>query len=174
MNFDLAFDRLIGNEGGYTSNPQDPGGETNWGISKRSYPDLNIAALTRDDAKNIYLKDFWLRGQMDSYDGAIGFQVFDFAVNSGIETAIRQLQTAVGCAPDGNIGPVTIAAITAKPVPTVLALFIAQRLDFWRSLSTWPTFGRGWAGRTAADIRYAVTDWLVENAAAAAQHQENS
>ena len=71
MNFDQAFDRLISNEGGYVNNPADPGGETNWGISKRSYPDVDIANLTREGAKAIYLRDFWQRGQMDQYDPAI-------------------------------------------------------------------------------------------------------
>ncbi len=93
MNFDTACDRLLGLEGGYVNRPDDPGGETNWGISKRSYPNLNIKSLTRDQAKEIYLKDFWLRGQMDKFEFALAYQVFDFAVNSGIETAIRKLRS---------------------------------------------------------------------------------
>ena len=158
MNFDQAFDRLIGNEGGYSNVAGDPGGETNWGISKRSYPDLDIAGLTRDDAKAIYLRDFWQRGQMDEYDPAISFQVFDFAVNSGIETALRKLQVAAGVADDGHIGPVTVAAIKAKSVTDMIMLFVAERLDFWRKLSTWPQFGKGWAGRAATDLRYGAQD----------------
>jgi lysozyme family protein len=158
MNFDQAFDRLISNEGGYVNNPADPGGETKFGISKRSYPTLDIANLTREDAKAIYLRDFWLAGSMDQYDGAIGFQVFDAAVNHGIQTAIRLLQRAVGVADDGHVGPVTVAAVKARSVGNVLKLFIAERLDFWRKLSTWPTFGKGWAGRAAEDLRYAAQD----------------
>src|SRR5271169_2172410 len=111
MNFDQAFDRLLGNEGGYVNNPADPGGETNWGIAKRSYPSVDIKNLTRDQAKAIYLRDFWLRGKMDQYDPAIAFQIFDIAVNSGIETGVRILQRAAGVADDGNIGPVTAAAV---------------------------------------------------------------
>jgi lysozyme family protein len=57
--FDSTFDRLIGNEGGYSNDPADPGGETNWGISKRSYPNVDIKKLTKDGAKAIYLMDFW-------------------------------------------------------------------------------------------------------------------
>lgn len=162
MNFDQAFDRLIGNEGGYTDGKGDPGGETNWGISKRSYPDVDIAALTRDGAKAIYLRDFWQRGQMDQFDGAIAFQVFDFAVNSGIETSVRKLQAAAGVADDGYVGPVTAEAIKAQPVSRILALFIAERLDFWTRLSNWPAAGKGWARRAVADIRYAVTDYEQE------------
>lgn len=162
MTFDQAFDRLMGNEGEYTDGKGDPGGETNWGISKRSYPGLDIADLTRSHAKAIYLRDFWERGQMDRYDPAIRFQVFDTAVNHGIETAVRMLQRAAGVADDGHIGPITVAAITVQPVPRILALFIAERLDFWRKLSNWPQAGKGWAGRTVANIRYAVQDYEAE------------
>ena len=95
MNFDTAFERLIGNEGRYVNDPRDPGQETNFGISKRSYPNVDIAKLTREGAKAIYLKDFWL---IIDADPAIKFQVFDFAVNSGVQTAIRKLQAAIGVA----------------------------------------------------------------------------
>lgn len=158
MNFDLAFDRLIGNEGGYVNNPGDPGGETNFGISKRSYPTVDIASLTREQAKVIYFRDFWQRGQMDRYDPAIAFQVFDIAVNSGIETAIRLLQRAAGVADDGHVGPVTLAAIKSRSVTDLLMLIIAERLIFWCKLSTWPTFGKGWARRAADNLKYAAQD----------------
>ena len=158
MNFDQAFDRLISNEGGYVNNPADPGGETQWGISKRTYPDLDIKSLTRDDAKAIYLRDFWQRGQMDQYDPAIAFQVFDAAVNHGIETALRLLQRAAGVADDGHIGPVTVAAVKAKSVTDMLMLYIAHRIKFWTKLSTWQTFGKGWANRAADDLIYAAVD----------------
>ena len=158
MNFDQAFDRLISNEGGYTPGKGDPGGETNWGISKRSYPNVDIANLTREGAKAIYLRDFWQRGQMDQYDQAIAFQVFDMAVNSGIETAVRILQRAAGVAEDGHIGPVTVTAVKAKSTTDMLMLFIAHRLKFWTKLSTWPRFGKGWANRAADDLIYAAQD----------------
>lgn len=157
MNFDTAFDRLISHEGGYVNDLADPGGETNWGISKRSYPNLDIAKLTREDARAIYRRDFWdVLG--DDAHPAIKFQVFDFAVNSGIGTAIRKLQVAVGVADDGHWGPVSAAALSKMDVNDVLMRFIAERLDFWRKLSTWPRFGAGWAGRAAQDLRYAAED----------------
>jgi lysozyme family protein len=156
--FDVAFDRLIGNEGGYVNDPADPGGETNWGISKRSYPNVNIAELTREGAKEIYLRDFWQRGHMDELDPAVSFQVFDFAVNSGIETAIRKLQTAVGVADDGHVGPVTIAAMNAMSAGDIVMRFTAERLDFWTRLSNWAAAGKGWTRRAAADLRYGAQD----------------
>ena len=158
MGFDKAFDRLISNEGGYCNVPGDPGGETKFGISKRSYPGLEIEALSREDARAIYFKDFWQRGQMDQYDPAIAFQVFDAAVNHGMETALRLLQRAAGVADDGHIGPVTVAAVKAKSVTDMLMLYIAYRIKFWTKLSTWDRFGRGWANRAAEDLIYAAED----------------
>jgi lysozyme family protein len=158
MNYDQAFDRLMGNEGGYVNDPDDPGGETNWGISKRSYPNVDIKKLTREDAKQIYRVDFWQRASMGEYNPAIAFQVFDIAVNSGIETAVRLLQRAAGVADDGHIGPVTVAAVKARSVTDMLMLIVAERLEFWTKLSTWDRFGKGWARRAAQDLRYAAVD----------------
>lgn len=156
ISFEEAFARLIGNEGGYSNDPKDPGGETNWGISKRSYPQLDIKNLTKEQASSIYYQDFWV--PLRNADPAIKFQVFDFAVNSGIQTAIRKLQQVVGVADDGHWGPVSSAALSAMDINDVLMLFVAARLRFWASLSTWPTYGKGWALRAAADLEYAAKD----------------
>jgi lysozyme family protein len=156
MEFDTAFDRLLGSEGGYVNHPNDPGGETNWGISKRSYPDVDIKNLTREGAKAIYLRDFW--APLGNAPAAIKFQVFDFAVNSGIQTAIRKLQSAIGVVDDGHWGPKSAAKLAGMDVSDVLMRFIARRLRFWTSLSTWPTFGKGWANRAADNLDYAAED----------------
>ena len=63
--FDQCFEKVIGFEGGYTLDPKDPGGETNWGISKRAYPSIDIKNLTREGAKEIYKRDYWDRAQCD-------------------------------------------------------------------------------------------------------------
>ena len=156
MNFDQAFDRLIGHEGGYVNNPDDPGGETKFGISKRSYPNVDIAKLTRDEAKVIYLHDFW--EPLGDAHPAVKFQVFDFAVNSGIQTAIRKLQAAIGVADDGHWGPKSAAALKAMDLNDILMRFAAYRLDFMASLSVWDKFGRGWARRIAKQLMYAAED----------------
>lgn len=156
MNFDTAFDRLMGHEGGYSNLAADPGGETNWGIAKRSYPNVDISNLTKEGAKAIYLRDFWQ--PLGDAPDAIKFQVFDFAVNSGIQTAIRKLQAAIGVADDGHWGPVSAARLASMDVNDVLMRFVAQRLRFWTGLSTWPTFGKGWANRAAKDLEYAAED----------------
>lgn len=157
MNFDIAFDRLIGHEGGYVNHPNDPGGETKYGISKRSYPSVDIKNLTIDGAKEIYRRDFWDAIGEEAHP-AIKFQVFDFAVNSGRSTAIRKLQAAIGVADDGIFGPRSKAALASMAVNDALMRYLAYRLEFMAALSTWPTFGRGWARRIAQQLLHAAED----------------
>lgn len=162
MTFDQAFDRLIGHEGGYSNHPSDPGGETMYGITARvarahGY-DGPMRLLTREKARAIAKAAYWDRVKADQYDGAIGFQVFDAAYNHGIENAVRFLQRAVDVADDGEIGPVSIAAIKTMSVTDVLARFNAERLEFYTKLSTWPDFGKGWARRIVGNLRYQAED----------------
>ena len=156
MTFDDAFTRLLGHEGGYVNHPADPGGETNWGISKRSYPQVDIKALTQEQAKWIYRRDFW--EPLGDAHPAIKFQAFDFAVNSGVATAVRKLQVAVGVADDGHWGPKSAQALAAMDVNDVLMRFMAQRLRFWVRCSAWPTMGAGWINRAAGQLDYAAQD----------------
>lgn len=154
MNFDTAFEKLIGHEGGYSNDPRDPGGETKFGISKRIYPMLDIASLTLADAKAIYRRDYWDRAQCDKMPPELAFDVFDAAVNSGIGQAIRWLQRSVGVADDGYVGPLTLGALVRDDDPSaVQARFNGHRLAFMTNLSTWQTFGKGWARRIAANLQ---------------------
>lgn len=158
MNFDEAFERIIGHEGGLVDNPADKGGLTKFGISQRAYPLLDIKSLTVDDAKAIYRRDYWDRVQAGKYDVAIGFQLFDAAVNSGISAAVKMLQRAVGVADDGAVGPQTLNAISAQKVPKILMRFNAERLQYMTDTGSWPTFGKGWARRIVANLNYAAGD----------------
>lgn len=152
------IDRVLSHEGGYVNDPRDPGGETKWGISKRSYPQLDIKGLTRDDAKAIYERDFWQRVQGDKLPRPFAFQALDAAVNHGIGNAVRWMQRAAGVADDGHIGPATLAAVArAEPADLVLN-FNAERLEFYARLQTFDTFGRGWTRRVAGNLRYAAQD----------------
>lgn len=156
MNFDEAFERLLGHEGNYVCDPRDPGGETNFGISKRSYPAVDIKNLTQEGAKAIYLRDFW--DPLGQTHPAIKFQVFDFAVNGGLSVAVRKLQSAVGAADDGHWGPASAAKLAAVDVNDVLLRFNAQRLRFYTSLKNWGTYGAGWTNRVAGNLDYAALD----------------
>ena len=156
--FDIFFDRLMGHEGGYSNDPHDPGGETNWGISKRAYPNIDIKHLTREDAKTIYLRDFWAKINADKLPEGAAFQLFDFAVNSGIETAIRYFQRALGVADDGHWGPISQAVADNTRETDMIMNLNAERLDFMTRLTGWSDFSVGWARRIAQNLRYGAMD----------------
>lgn len=151
-------DRVLSHEGGYVNDPNDPGGETKWGISKRSYPHLNIKDLTRQDAIAIYQSDFWQRVQGDKLPVPFVFQALDAAVNHGIGNAVRWIQRAAGVADDGVIGPVTLAAVARQEPADLVLNFNAERLEFYAKLQTFDHFGRGWTRRVAKNLRYAAQD----------------
>lgn len=154
MDFDTAFERVIGHEGGYVNNPADPGGETKFGISRRSYPAENIAGMTLERAKQIYQRDFWGPAGCDAVPDAIRFDLFDMAVNSGIKPAIKTLQRTVGETADGVLGPRTLAACSSMPGPRLVARFGAYRIQFITELPDewWQHFGRGLMNRIAANL----------------------
>lgn len=152
------INRILSSEGGYVNNPSDPGGETKWGIAKRSYPNVNIKDLTRDGAIEIYHRDFWPLVGGGTVAPALAFQVLDGAVNHGSGNAVRMLQRAAGVADDGHLGPVSLAAVFAMPVNDAIMAFNAERLSFYTKLSTFTTFGKGWVNRIAENLRYAVKD----------------
>src|ERR1700676_2468756 len=108
--FNLAIDTVLTNEGGLSENPSDPGGLTNFGISQRSYPTVDIRNLTRETAAAIYQRDFWHYDAVQSQPMAT--KIFDMSVNMG-HAAIRILQTCLGVTVDGIWGPGTCAAVNA-------------------------------------------------------------
>ena len=158
ITFDTAFDRLIGHEGGYVNDPNDPGGETKWGISKRSYPHLDIPQLSREDAKEIYRTDFWEAVQAEKLPTSVVYQLFDFAVNSGPDTAIRYFQISLGVVGDGDFGAYSQRVAAATSESDMIMGLLAERLNFMTRLKNWPNHGRGWARRIAQNLRYGVQD----------------
>ena len=158
MIFKEVFDRTISIEGGYSNDPDDPGGETKFGISKREYPNLKIKELTREDAFNIYKRDFWDVLDGDSIPGSVAYQLFDFAVNSGIRTAIRYFQRALHVADDGYFGPISRNAISKSSETDMIMNLNAERLDFMTRLSKWDSFGKGWARRIAQNLKFGSQD----------------
>lgn len=152
MDFNQAFKKLIGHEGGYVNDPEDPGGETNFGISKRSYPREDIPNMTLERAKEIYQRDFWWAAGCDAVPDAAKFDLFDMAVNSGVKPAICTLQNAVGAVPDGIIGARTLQALNGANPVRLNAHFNAHRLLFMTNLKNWEAHGKGWARRVAKNI----------------------
>ena len=156
--FLTAINRVLKNEGGYVNDPNDPGGETNWGISKRSYPNVSIKELTRDDAIAIYEKDFWIPAHCEELSDGAGYQLLDSAVNSGINQSIRFAQRALGVADDGHFGPHTLAAFNNTSESDFIMLFLAERLSFMTKLKAFDSFGRGWVRRIAENLKYGAQD----------------
>jgi len=149
--------RIVGHEGGYSEDDL-IGGATKWGISHKAYPNLDIASLTVEDAEDIYLRDYLTPLHAELFDDGVAYQLFDFAVNSGPITAIKQLQEAVGCSPDGKVGPATLAALATRSEADLVMLLIAERLDYMASLKNWPENSRGWVRRMAKNLRFATLD----------------
>jgi lysozyme family protein len=152
--FDAAFADLIGNEGGYSNNPADPGGETMWGVTARvaranGYPG-SMRDLPLSFARAIAKAEYWDAYRCDEMPSQVAFQVLDAAYNGGHPA--QWLQRAVGVAEDGMIGPKTLAAVKAADPLAMCLRFDAYRLQYLTELNTWPTFGKGWARRIAANM----------------------
>ena len=114
MDFREAIEVILKHEGGYVNDPVDPGGETNMGISKRAYPDLDIKGLTKQSVREIYYKDYWLKGKCPQVPDELRLIFFDMVVNMGKRRAVKILQKSVSAkgiktTVDGGIGPQTIS-----------------------------------------------------------------
>jgi lysozyme family protein len=157
-NFDQAFHDLIGNEGGYSNDPNDPGGETMWGITKRVALEEGYTGEMRDlpldTARAIARKRYWDPYHCDSFDPHVSFQILDTAYNGG--HVVQWLQKACEITQDGVLGPATIAAIQSMNPYKLVMRFDAFRLQYMTSLHIWPSFGRGWANRIAENLLLAT------------------
>lgn len=156
-NFETAVALVLKHEGGYVNDPHDAGGETNWGISKRSYPTLDIRGLTREQASDIYRRDFWEPLYCDAIPYGLAVQVFDHGVNAGRSSAARLLQRTLGLKEDGVFGPVTLAAAKASGRAAVKG-YARRRIDYYQSLDKYDRYAASWVDRTL--------DTLIEGALA--------
>lgn len=152
MNLTQSMKQLLGNEGGFVDHPKDPGGATNYGITQRVAREHGFQGDMRNFpismARGIYEADYWKPIKADQLPDSLRFHVFDAAVNSGPAQAIKWLQRAAGVAEDGIVGPRTISAASM----VTPAKYSAIRLRFMTGLSTWTTFGKGWARRIADNL----------------------
>jgi lysozyme family protein len=155
--FDACMPFIFKAEGGYSDNPADPGGPTNFGITLatlRAYEgDPNLTAddvkkLTPAVAKEIYRTAYWNRMQCGALPAGLDLEVFDFGVNSGPAESVKTLQRIVGVTQDGSIGPITLAAVGQFNVGDLIARFAQARLAFYQGLNR-PEFEQGWATRVA-------------------------
>ena len=156
--FDVAFANVVGTEGGYNNrDPKaDPGGETKFGISKRSYPDEDIPNLQLDRAKFLFKRDFWDVINGDNLHPIIAEFLFDFAVHSGALRAARALQHAVGALPDGVVGVKTLALVGRCPPRQILRLVFVERACVMAEAPNYEYNKHGWFARLYDKTEQAV------------------
>ena len=154
-NFENCLKIILHHEGGYVNHPKDPGGETNLGVTKRVYEEWggtkDMKDLTVEDVAPIYKKNYWDRVKADHIPEGLDLCVFDWAVNSGTGRAAKKLQGMIGTTVDGGIGPNTLNALKlyceTEGVEAAISTYTDIRQEFYESLSTFDTFGKGWTRR---------------------------
>lgn len=159
--FYKVIEELLTNEGGYVEHPKDPGGATNLGITLGTavankldldkdgdVDKADVRLITMDVATAVYKKQYWDKVSGDELPAGLDYAVLDFGVHSGPKRAIMSLQRLVNVADDGIIGTLTLKAIRDYgDLKTLINRYQDDRLRFMQSLSTFPTFGRGWTNR---------------------------
>ena len=156
-NFDKCLQLVLKHEGGYVNHPNDPGGMTNYGVTKKVYEKYLGKEVTETDMKDmslehvgeIYKKKYWDKVRGDDLPSGLDWAVFDFAVNAGVSRAAKVLQGFIATSVDGVIGSGTLKAIDNYPTSLkgVIEVYTAQRSSFYRSLKNYDTFGKGWDRR---------------------------
>lgn len=160
--FKKAFNYVLKNEGGYVNNSSDPGGETKYGISKRSYPNLNIRQLSLKDVEKIYFCDYWLKGKFEKIpDENVATQLFDLSVNLGIRATIIVLQRAlrsvgINVVEDGLLGSQTLSGVIFSEPSNLLAAIKSEAAGYYRLIAAknpqQQKFLNGWLNRAYRQI----------------------
>ena len=160
--FKKAFNYVLKNEGGYVNDPADPGKETKYGISKRSYPNLNIRQLSLKDAEKIYFCDYWLKGKFEQIpDENVATQLFDLSVNLGIRATTIVLQRAlrsvgINVVEDGLLGSQTLSGVIFSEPSNLLAAIKSEAAGYYRLIAAknpqQQKFLNGWLNRAYRQI----------------------
>jgi len=154
-NYNKCIETILHHEGGYVNHPNDPGGETNLGVTKRVYEEWggtkDMKDLTVEDVAPIYKKNYWDRVKGDELPSGLDLCVFDFGVNAGTGRAAKYLQSMVGASADGAIGPATIRSVHVyvqiEGLAATIDKYQLDRQNYYESLNHFETFGRGWTRR---------------------------
>jgi lysozyme family protein len=150
--FDEIIEVVLEHEGGYVNDPKDPGGETNFGIAKRSHPEVDIANLTKEDAKIIYYQDYWMKNRVPQLPNDLKHIYFDMCVNQGRGRAVKILQQAANAKGadlkvDGGLGPKTIGALESVELDRVRAYRVKYYADLVTRKPDLEKFYFGWFRR---------------------------
>tara|TARA_Y100000593_G_scaffold83824_1_gene158285 strand:- start:3882 stop:4349 length:468 start_codon:yes stop_codon:yes gene_type:complete len=151
--FNEVMEKLFKHEGGYVNDKTDLGGETKYGITKRFYPDVDIKNLTKEDAKEIYYRDYWVKHKVTTLPEELRYIYFDMCVNMGKKTAVKILQRAANSKGrnidvDGGYGPKTRAAMTGIELDRVRAYRVKYYVDLIKERPEQEKFYFGWFKRS--------------------------
>jgi len=154
-NHEKCISMILHHEGGYVNHPDDPGGETNLGVTKKVWEEWggtkDMIDLTVEDVIPLYKKNYWDRVKGDDLPSGLDLCVFDWAVNSGTGRAAKKLQSMIGTTADGGIGPNTLRIldeyIDEHGIEETIRNYTEVRQNFYESLKTFGTFGKGWTRR---------------------------
>jgi len=158
--FEKSFLFILKWEGGYVNDPNDPGGETKYGISKKAYPDLDIKHLTIDDAKEIYYQDYWIKASctlIEQYSERLAFFHFNTSVNLGCRRAIKLLQKSIkqqgfSIKIDGIFGNQTLLNLKQSNLQWLYDTYCISISSYYikltQQVSKLRKFLRGWLNRT--------------------------
>ena len=154
-NFAKSIEAVLEHEGGYVDHPEDPGGRTNMGITQAVYEKYLGRDVTEEEMRNmkigdvrlIYRANYWDKVKGDELPSGVDFCVFDWAVNSGVSRSSKALQSILGVTADGVIGPNTLKAVNAANTQELIDELTKDREEFYKKLSTFDTFGKGWLRR---------------------------
>ena len=150
--FDDIIEVVLHNEGGYVNDPKDPGGANNFGIAKRSHPDVDIKNLTKEDAKRIYYQDYWMKNRVPQLPDELKHIYFDMCVNQGRGRAVKILQQAANAKGaelkvDGGLGPKTLSAMKGVELQRVRAYRVKYYADLVTRKPDLEKFYYGWFRR---------------------------
>jgi len=156
MRFETCLSETLKWEGGWSNHPQDTGGATMRGVIQRVYDAWRerqglarqtVRKITDDELNAIYRENYWQLVRGDELPEGLDLCVFDYGVNSGPSRSVSHLQEVLGIKVDGNMGPVTIAAVNASDPVEIVKKLCERRRKFVRQIKSYPTFGKGWNRR---------------------------
>lgn len=170
--FRRALADVLVHEGGWSDHPDDPGGKTFRGVTKKAWEahvgrkvsGEELKRLTFDQIAEFYYRRYWLVAECDQLPHGISALVFDIAVNSGPSRAIKILQHAMNkltrtrLLVDGIAGPKTIATAARVNVFECIDEMAIERLRFFQRLKTWGSFGNGWTRRAFKTATFATQE----------------
>lgn len=166
-NFERCLAHVLKSEGGWVNHPKDPGGETNFGVTRRVWEefvgkkDVDMKSLTPEMVAPLYKANYWAKCKGDSLPIGVDLCVFDFGVNSGTHRAVVFLQRVVKVTQDGVLGPKSLAAVNAMSPETLIKEYCMARRLFIRGLVTYEHFGRGWENRINS-VETDALSWLTQ------------